>query len=70
MVTVQTEREISNAIAHRLGIRHETPQALLVRGGRVEWSASHFRVNAEELANAIARVPAPPPTPTTTPTEN
>ena len=70
MVTVQTHREVSNAIAARLGIRHETPQALLVRDGRVVWSASHFRVNAASLGKALAQSPAPPPTPTTTPTES
>ena len=55
MVTVQTDRALSNAISARLGVRHETPQALLVRGGRVVWSASHFRVTADEIARAIAR---------------
>jgi bacillithiol system protein YtxJ len=54
MVTVQTHRDISNAVAQRLGVRHETPQALLVRGGRVVWSASHFRVTADAVARAIA----------------
>lgn len=53
MVTVQTHRDISNAIATRLGVRHETPQAILVRDGRVIWTASHFRVNAVELQKAI-----------------
>lgn len=53
MVTVQTHREISNAVSTKLGVRHETPQALLVRDGRVVWSASHFRVNATELAKAL-----------------
>lgn len=53
MVTVQTHREVSNAVSARLGVRHETPQALLVRDGRVVWSASHFRVNAEELTRAL-----------------
>lgn len=53
MVTVQTHREVSNAVSTKLGVRHETPQALLVRNGRVVWSASHFRVNAEELAKAL-----------------
>ena len=43
MVTVQTHRDVSNAVSTKLGIRHETPQALLVRHGRVVWSASHFR---------------------------
>jgi bacillithiol system protein YtxJ len=68
MVTVQTERAISNAIAERLRVRHETPQVLLVRHGRAEWSASHYRVTAASLARALEPLPAPPPTPTTTPT--
>ena len=54
MVTVQTHRQLSNTIAQRLGLRHETPQAILVRDGRVVWSASHFRVNAAELQKALA----------------
>jgi hypothetical protein len=53
MVTVQTHRAISNAIAQKLGVRHETPQALLVKRGRVVWSASHFRVTAAAVADAI-----------------
>ena len=53
MVTVQTHRAVSNAIAQRLGIRHETPQALLIRDGRVVWSASHFRVTAAAMEDAI-----------------
>lgn len=58
MVTVQTHRQLSNAIAERLGLRHETPQAILVRDGRVVWSASHFRVNAAELRKALAEAGA------------
>jgi bacillithiol system protein YtxJ len=54
MVTVQTHRTISNAVAERLGVRHQTPQAILVRQGRVVWSASHFRVNATEIGKALA----------------
>jgi bacillithiol system protein YtxJ len=53
MVTVQTHREISNAVSAKLGVRHETPQALLLRNGRVVWSASHFRVNADSLGKAL-----------------
>ena len=53
MVTVQTHREISNAVSSKLGVRHETPQALLLRNGRVVWTASHFRVNADSLGKAL-----------------
>jgi bacillithiol system protein YtxJ len=40
---------VSDAAAQRLGIRHETPQAILLRDGRVVWNASHFRITAIEL---------------------
>jgi bacillithiol system protein YtxJ len=53
LVTVQTHRDISNAIAARLGVRHETPQAILVRSGKPVWTASHFRVNVTELDKAL-----------------
>ncbi len=55
MVTVQTHRDISNAVARKLGVRHETPQVLLIRDGRVVWSASHFRVTATAVEEAINR---------------
>ena len=54
IVTVQTHRDLSNAVAARLGVRHQTPQAILVRDGRAVWSASHFRVNAAEIRKAMA----------------
>ena len=53
VVTVQTHRDVSTAVATRLGVRHETPQALLIVDGRVVWSASHYRVTAESIAKAI-----------------
>ena len=53
IITVQTHRELSTAVAKRLGVRHETPQALLIRDGRVVWTASHFRVTGGALETAI-----------------
>jgi len=49
MITVQTHRPVSDAAARRLGIRHETPQAILLEGGKPVWSASHFRITATQL---------------------
>jgi len=54
MITVQTHRPVSDAAAQRLGIRHETPQAILLRGGKVVWNASHFRITANHLDEVIA----------------
>jgi bacillithiol system protein YtxJ len=54
MITVQTHRPLSDAAAARLNVRHETPQALLLRGGKVVWNASHFRITAAQLDRIIA----------------
>jgi len=55
MVTVQTHRPVSDAIAQRLGIRHETPQAILLRNGKPVWNASHFRITASQLNQALSQ---------------
>lgn len=49
MITVQTHRPVSDAVSVRLGIRHETPQAILLRDGKPVWNASHFRITASQL---------------------
>jgi len=59
LITVQSDRGVSDETALRLGIRHQTPQAILLRDGRPVWSASHFRITAEELSKALARTLAP-----------
>jgi|SRR5688572_26531626 bacillithiol system protein YtxJ len=53
MITVQSHRRISDEAAERLGVRHETPQVILLRDGRPVWKASHFRITAEELTRAL-----------------
>ena len=56
LITVQSERDISNETATRLNLRHETPQAILIYDGRAIWHASHFRITAETIGNAVATV--------------
>jgi len=67
VVVVQSDRETSNAVATRLGVRHETPQALLLRGGRVVWNASHHRLTADVIARAVATHGDAKPTTTSQP---
>jgi bacillithiol system protein YtxJ len=52
LVDVIGQRSISRAIEAELGVLHESPQALLVQGGRVVWHASHRRVTQRTLAEA------------------
>ena len=49
LITVQSHRRLSEQTAARLGIRHETPQAILLRNGRPVWNASHFRITKRQL---------------------
>ncbi len=53
LITVQSHRCLSEEAATRLGIRHETPQAILLREGRPVWSASHFRITKRQLDQAL-----------------
>jgi bacillithiol system protein YtxJ len=61
LVTVQTGRAVSDEVEERLGVRHESPQALLVMDGKVVWNASHRRVTAASLAEAISGIGGPAP---------
>jgi bacillithiol system protein YtxJ len=54
VITVQSHRRVSDTAAERFGIRHETPQAILLRDGRPVWNASHFRITADALDRALA----------------
>lgn len=47
-------RAISNAIEANAGIRHESPQMLLLVSGRPVWNASHGGIRADALAGAAA----------------
>src|SRR5574339_82269 len=47
VITVQSHRSVSDHAARRLGVRHETPQAIVLRDGKPVWKASHFRITAE-----------------------
>ena len=54
VITVQSHRHVSDEAAARLGIRHQTPQAILLRDGRAVWTASHFRITKGHLDQAIS----------------
>jgi bacillithiol system protein YtxJ len=54
LVTVQTARDVSNEIETRTGVEHQTPQIFILRDGKVLWSASHGRITAASVAEALA----------------
>lgn len=53
LVEVQRARELSQEIAERTGVAHESPQVIVLRNGQVVWDASHWKVSAEALSSAV-----------------
>jgi bacillithiol system protein YtxJ len=54
ILVVQSAREVSRELANLTGVRHETPQVIVLRDGKPVWDASHFDVKAAALADAVA----------------
>lgn len=48
-LNVQESRELSNEIADKFAIKHESPQAFLFEKGNVKWHDSHWNVTLETL---------------------
>ena len=62
-IVVQRSRETSDRIARLLGVRHETPQALILVDGRAAWHTSHAGVTRDRVAEAWQRLRAARPDP-------
>lgn len=57
LVVVQQDRALSQALETVSGIRHESPQALLLHAGRVLWHGSHGNITVSRLQHAFAQLP-------------
>jgi bacillithiol system protein YtxJ len=49
LIVVQKARNVSNAIAEKTGVRHESPQAIILKNEEVVYHASHYDVTAQEV---------------------
>jgi bacillithiol system protein YtxJ len=56
-VVVQEHRAVSNTIEDALGIRHETPQVILLHKQEPVFDTSHFDVTADTLRDELQRLP-------------
>ncbi len=48
-------RPISNAIAERYGVVHQSPQIIIVKGGRAVYNISHHRISVPDLNQNIVK---------------
>jgi bacillithiol system protein YtxJ len=58
-VLVIENRKLSNAIAERFGVRHQSPQAILIKDGRAVWHASHWSITSGSLKDALTSYAQP-----------
>lgn len=53
LIDVNSADDVSREIETRTGVRHESPQVLILRNGDAVWSASHYNITAATVAEAM-----------------
>jgi bacillithiol system protein YtxJ len=53
VVIVQETRAISDAIADKLGIRHASPQAFVLKDGKAAYHATHYGIDVDAITNHL-----------------
>lgn len=56
-IDVIRQRELSDLAAERMGVPHQSPQAVLLRNGVPVWRASHAAISAPALEEAVRQHP-------------
>jgi monothiol bacilliredoxin len=53
LLEVQTASELSRELAMITGVRHETPQVIVLKDGKAVWNASHYDIKAGAVVEAM-----------------
>lgn len=53
LMDVMEQRALARSVAAALDVRHESPQAILIRDGAVIWHGSHFAVTAAAVLRRL-----------------
>ena len=54
LLDVIADRHLAREVAERIGVRHESPQAILLEDGVPRWHASHGTIRTGVLAEVTA----------------
>ncbi len=54
-LAVQDSRPLSNEVAEKFQIKHESPQAILFENGKPHWNASHWKITKQSLESALSK---------------
>ncbi len=55
-IDVREQRSLSDRVAERSGVRHESPQVVIIRDGQAFWTASHGEVRSDSVLNALKEI--------------
>ena len=55
-VNVVHARSVSNAFAEQTGVRHESPQVLIIKNKEVIWHASHHSIKGDAILEALDNI--------------
>jgi bacillithiol system protein YtxJ len=53
LIVIQSSRAVSDELARLTGVRHESPQAIIVSEGRAVWNDSHLAIKSITLIEAV-----------------
>ncbi len=53
LIDVAREQNLSHALAERIGVKHASPQVLVIRDGHAVWSASQYAITHDAVAQAV-----------------
>jgi bacillithiol system protein YtxJ len=53
IIDVAHDDVVKRAVTERTGVRHESPQVIVLRDGKAVWSVSQFRIKADDVAQAM-----------------
>ena len=53
LLDVIADRQLAGRVASATGVRHASPQVIVVEAGMASWNASHFRVSCKRVEAAL-----------------
>ncbi len=53
VILVREDRPVSNEVAERYEIKHESPQVFLLEDGQVKWHTSHWKITQQSIEEAL-----------------
>lgn len=53
LVDVNGQREVSDYVAERTGVAHQSPQVIVLRAGRAGWHADRFDITADAVREGL-----------------